>query len=500
LRAQSWKHRGGPVLLLCAVLLIGPAPAAAQAPSNVSLDSNEQIFSVLAALNDAGYDTGLGAVTGDSTRDAVRARLAKKSLAVVPQLKKFYEEHRIAANSGADLGQYLSLALLLGPPPKFALTVPPSDLPPDAKKVAGLIPLLRKFYEQADLVAVWASVQPNYQAAIRRYSDPVRRSIELTDAYLRFPSGTYLGRRYSIDMCLLGGPEQVQARVYGSNYFLVVTPSQQLRVAEIRHQYLHFLLDPLAVKYAAEIHQKSPLLKIARQAPNLGEDFKDDFSLLLTECLIRAVELRMDKMPAQAASKAVNELTASGLILVPHFYDLLVVYEKQEAAMGVFYRDMVEAINVGDEEKKLASVKFSPRPQPPASAPQPAASELERLLDQGDNAIFENRYPEARAAFQAVLEKFDPANERALFGMAIVASNTRKPDTAESYFRKVVETASDVRLVTWSHIYLGRLYDLKGERKQALDQYRAASLTASRYPEALRAVESGMAHPYGSGP
>lgn len=485
------------VVLLALLVLAAPSATLAQEPSNVSLDSNEQIFSVLAALNAAGYDTGLGAATGDKTRDEVRAKLAKKDIAVLPELKKFYEEHRIA-DSGTDLGQYVSLALLLGPPPKFALTVQASDLPPDAKKVAGLIPLLRKFYEEANLVAVWSSVQPDYQAAIERYSEPVRHSIELTDAYLRFPSGAYLGRKYSIDLCLLGSPDQVQARIYGSNYFLVVTPSKQLKVSEIRHQYLHFLLDPLAIKYAAEIHQKAPLLKFAREAPTLGQDFKDDFSLLLTECLIRAVELRMDRTPAQAASKSVNELTAAGLILVPHFYDMLVGYEKQESSLSVFYRNMVEAIDIGQVQGQLASVEFTPRPAPPENAPQPGASELERLLDQGDNAIYENKYPEARAAFQTVLDKFDATNERALFGLAVVASNTRKPDTAEDYFRKVVETAGDVRLVTWSHIYLGRLYDLKGERTQALKQYRAASLTAARYPEALRAVQSGLAYPFGT--
>lgn len=473
-------------------------PTLAQQPGNVSLDSNEQLFSILAALNAAGYDTGLGMDTGNSTRDEVRGILAKKDIPVLPQLRKFYEEHRIAEDSGADLGQYVSLALLLGPPPDFALTVPRTDLPPDAKKVAGLVPLLKKFYDQANLLAVWSKFKPRYEAEIERYSAPVRRSVELSDAFLRFPSGAYLGRKYSINLSLLGSPEQVQARIYGSNYFLVVAPSKAAKIAEIRHQYLHFLLDPLAVKYAAEIRQKAPLLAVAREAPNLGQDFKDDFSLLLTECLIRAVELRMDKPPKAAAEKNVRDLTESGLILAPYFYAALGQYENQEASLSVYYRDLVLGIDLEEEVKGLASVKFSPRPEPKKSqAAQAALTEEERLLNQGDNSIYEKRYDDARAAFKAVLEKFDPQNERALFGLAIAASNTRKPDTAEEYFRKVLETARDLRRVTWSHIYLGRIYDLKGERKEALAQYRAASLTATAYPEALRAVESGLKTPYG---
>jgi tetratricopeptide (TPR) repeat protein len=101
-------------------------------------------------------------------------------------------------------------------------------------------------------------------------------------------------------------------------------------------------------------------------------------------------------------------------------------------------------------------------------------------------------------AYQQVLEKTDPKSERALFGLAVVASNLRKPDLAEEYFQKTLETARDLRLVTWSHIYLGRLYDLRGKRNDALAQYRAASLTAAAYPMALRAVQGGEAQQFGS--
>ena len=278
----------------------------------------------------------------------------------------------------------------------------------------------------------------------------------------------------------------------------MVTPSKQLKVAEIRHQYLHFLLDPLAAKYALQINEKEQLLTIARGSPALGQDFKEDFPLLVTECLIRAVELRMDKPGKAEAEKTVNDLTESGLILTPYFYETLGAYEKQEGSINVFYKDMLKGLDVESEQKRLAHVLFSPRPQPAAGAPQPAKTELERQLDQGDNAIFKGQYDEAKTVYENVLENLDPKNERALFGMAVVASNTRKPDTAEQYFHKVLDTASDVRLVTWSHIYLGRIEDLKGNRKGALDQYRAASLTAARYPDAFRAVQKGLTNPYGS--
>jgi tetratricopeptide (TPR) repeat protein len=283
------------------------------------------------------------------------------------------------------------------------------------------------------------------------------------------------------------------------DYYLVVTASRQSKMDEIRHQYLHFLLDPLAAKYAPEINEKARLRGSAYRAPALASSFKEDFPLLVTECLIRAAELRLDKRQQAEAEKSLQEMTASGLILIRYFYESLAVFEKQEASMTVFYKQMIHGIDPVEEERRLVKVKFAPAPTPPVQAAAPAAkTEEERLLDQGDNLFYQGRYSDAKLAYQEVFEKTDPKSERATFGLAVVASNMRKPDLAEEYFQKTLETARDLRLVTWSHIYLGRLYDLRGKRNDALAQYRAASLTAAAYPMALRAVQAGEVQQFGS--
>jgi len=474
-------------------------PVLPQTPGNVNLDANEQLFAILAAGMAAGTVPDSASGAGMEARKEVREFLARKKISVSPDLRKFLAEHHLEGGSGSDLGQFVSLALLLGPPPDFKFTVPKTDLPPDAKELAGLVPLLKDFAEQANLTDLWAQFQPRNQAAIESYSPSVRKSIERSDAYLRFPGGTYLGRTYTIYLSLLGPPEQVHARIYGLNYYLVVTPSKEPKIAEIRHQYLHFLLDPLAVKFAAAINQKSELRAIARPAPQLGTDFKEDFPLLLTECLIRTVELRMDKRPAKEAEKIVGDLTASGLILAPYFYAALADYEKQDAAMSLAYKDMVVRIDLAQEKTRLSGVKFTAAEVAEApTAPPAAVSEEERLLNQADNLIAEGKYVEARAAFKSVVDTVNPRSERALFGLAVVASNTRKPDLAEEYFQKTLESAHDLRIVTWSHIYLARIYDLKGKRNDAMAHYRAASLTATNFPAALLAVQNGMRRPFGS--
>lgn len=470
--------------------------ARAQTSANVTLDSNEQIFDVLAALNDAGYNTGADSGSSDDTRHEVRRLLAAKNIPVAAEIARLYSDHQIKDDPGADLGQFLSLALLIGPPPDFKLQVNPSDLPPDAKSVEKLLPLLRKFYEQAGLQSLWVRLQPREEQAREPYVATVRRDITLSDAYLRFPSGSYLGRSYHIYMCLLGAPEQTQARIYGESYYLVITPSQTLKFAEIRHQYLHFLLDPLAVKFAAEMDEKHDLVRIARKAPGLSDDFKEDFSLLMTECLIKAVELRMDK-PKDAAQQ-VNQLEASGLILIRYFYGALADYEKQDAPISVYYKQMIQGIDVAQEQEDLAKVHFTAPPAPKILRTTPQLSAEEQLLTDASNLVYEGKYLEARDKYQQVLDKYNAQSERALYGMAVVASNTRKPDTAEKYFKKALAVTRDTRIVTWSHIYLGRLYDLENRREDALAQYRAAALTAPSFPNAVRAVQDGLRYPFGT--
>jgi len=488
----------GYLLAAFIAMLMAPAPARPQSAGNVLLEPNEQLFCVLAALNAAGYDAGLGSTAAGDTRRMVREYLQAQNAPVLPELKKFFDDHRVKDDPGREVGQYISLALLVGSPPDFKLTVAEGELPPDARDVVGFLPLLRKFYAQANMLHLWAQVQPRYDAAVALYTEAVRQSFVLTEAYMRFPSGAYLGRTYAIYIDLMGAPEQVQARIYGLNYYLVITPSQDLKLDEIRHQYLHFLLDPLAAKYAFEITQKSDLRTIAHQAPLLGLDFKDDFGLLVTECLIRALELRMDKRPAADAQKRLEEMTSQGLILIHYFYDSLLVFEHQDASMTIYYKPMILAIDTRAEQRRLFPVQFATRPPAPVTKSAPAKSEEEQLLEQADDQFFQGKYPEAKAAYQAVLEKDDPKSERAIYGMAVVYANTRKPDLAEEYFEKALATAHDLRIVTWSHIYLGRLDDLNGKRDAALAQYHAALLTAAAYPMALRAAQSGMETPFGS--
>lgn len=486
--------------VVLAALLLAPTPARCQGAGNVLLEPSEQLFCVLAAINVAGYDDGLNSGSLSETRRTVREYLEAQNAPILPELQKFYQDHVVKDDPDRTLGQYISLALMVGPAPDFKLTVSESELPPDARDVAGFLPLLRTFYAQSKMLYAWTKVQKQYDAAVARYTDTVRQTFAQAEGYMRFPAGGYLGRTYAIFVDLMGAPEQVHARIYGETYYLVVTPSDDPKISEIRFQYLHFLLDPLAAKYGAEIDQKYQLRAIAMQAPTLGQDFKQDFGLLATECLIRALELRMDKVPAAAAQKKLDDMTAQGLILVHYFYESLQAFEHQDASMTAYFKPMILAIDVHEEQRRLFTVQFAKRPPAPVMKAAPAQTEEEQLLDQGDDQFFQGKYLDAKTSYRTVLDKDNPQSERAIYGLAVVYANLRKPDLAEEYFEKSLKTAHDLRIVSWSHIYLGRIDDLNDKRQDALAHYHAALLTAAAYPMALRAAQSGMESPYGSAP
>src|SRR5688572_28260607 len=76
------------------------------------------LFTVMAAINAAGYDDGLDRADPASIRAGVRKELEGRRIPSVEALREFYEAHRLA-DPGANVSQYVSLALLSNGPPKF---------------------------------------------------------------------------------------------------------------------------------------------------------------------------------------------------------------------------------------------------------------------------------------------------------------------------------------------------------------------------------------------
>jgi len=54
----------------------------------------------------------------------------------------------------------------------------------------------------------------------------------------------------------------------------------------------------------------------------------------------------------------------------------------------------------------------------------------------------------------------------------------------------------DSRMLAWSHIYLGRIYDIQEKRDAAMEHYRAALAAGDPSADTRAAAERGLTEPY----
>ena len=473
--------------------------------TKAQLEVNETIFSFAAALNACGYDAGLD--NSEPVRQAVRTdvlgalRRSPDAAQALRAICQFQQEH-LATDPGRDIAQYVSLTLDLGQPPDFALTLREADLPPDAARVLGSVSLMQKFYRTAGLHTIWQKHQAEYEGLIGRFHDPIANTITQTDLYLKLPFSNYVGRRFVVYLEPLLSPAQVNSRNYGDNYFLVVSPGQdgQLHLPEIRHTYLHYVLEPLALKRGRSLQRLDPLLQNVQSAP-MDQIFKQDISLLVTECLIRAIEARMipggkEKEPARVA--LVQHSVEEGFVLTHYFYGTLINFEKEATGIKDAYGDFLYNIDLEKEKKHASEVAFASQAAPEVVSASKQMNRERQYLDEAEQRLTSGDPAGAqKLAMQALNDpKSNEDQGRAFFILARAATLSGDMEGARNYFQRSVDSAHDPRTLAWSHIYLGRIFDIQDNREQAVAHYRAALQAGDPTPDTKTAAEKGLAAPY----
>lgn len=465
------------------------------------------MFSVVTALNACGYDQELSA--SEPVRLQVRAEVARdieasqEAKSASRELCRFYRDHQ-QNDPSRELAQYLSLALNLGEPPAFQPIVKEADLPPDAAYVLGFVPILQRFYTAANLHGMWIRHSKDYEGYIERNSEAVSKMLLAVDVYFKMPISGYAGRRFVTYVEPMTGPGQTNARNYGADYFMVVSPEQgQLNLDQLRHTYLHFILDPLVMKRATAMKRVEPLLEAVKTAP-LDESYKTDITLLVTESLIRAVEARLESGKGKAADiqreqKSI-EAAQEGYILAPYFYEKLVEFEKDPAGLQDVFGNWLYYIDIGRERKRANSIQFKS-----AAAPElvRASKPKTGVLDEAEKELLAGNTAQAKSLAEKALDSDQVDKARALFLMARISTVSKDWDGARSYFEKTLEVSKEPRLTAWSHIYLGRIYDIKfvrgreqADRETAVKHYRAALESGDPASTTKAAAERGLKAPY----
>jgi Tetratricopeptide repeat len=483
------------------LLLLLAAFASAQEQPNVALDTSATLFTVLSTINLCGYDQELG--FSDPLRSHIRGEVAQavqqseEAKQIAGTMCEFYQQHR-RADASKNLAQYISLSLFLNPPPALTPKLKESELPPDVTPLLGLLPFIQSFDTKAGLQGIWEKNHPAYSALTIRYHEPLSKMLFDTEVYLKVPSAGYLGRQFTVYVDPMGAPSQANARNYGSDYYVVISPGigASLKMEQIRHAYLHYLLDPLALKYPSAMKRLEPLLNAVKAAP-MDQSFKSDVSLLVTECLIRAIEARTtvsNKVTEAQREQLVQASLQQGFTLTRYFYEALLRFEKDPAGLRDSYLNLISNIDLRKELRHASEVKFASTADPELLHLAPAGEG--KLLIEAEQRLSRGDAESARQLAREALEQKREDPGRALFILAQVATMTRDMQGAQNYFQRALEVAGDPKVVAWSHIYLGRIFDLQEQHEAARDQYRAALNASATLPEAKAAAQRGLEKPY----
>ncbi len=495
--------------------------------SAVTLESSESLFQLAAALNTCGYDADLAA--SSPIRASVRAEI-DAAVAASPdaaarrnELCAYIHQHQLG-DPGRSVAQYVSLALYLLP--DLTPIVAETDLPPDSTQVVTVLPLLRNFSEAVHLHAIWVARHADYEAIVTRLHDPLTRMILHTNIDLRSPVSSYDGRRFLVLVEPMLAPNSVNARIYSSNYVVIISPpadpAGSFHLDEIRHTYLHYQIEPMVYARAAAMDRLLPLLKSVAEAP-LEFVYKSDIVALFTECLIKAVEARTmetglvqparpagpgnrvdsEKFDAERAAlareaeavrrRSVDLSMRQGWVLTNYFYGQLVEMERDNISLKDNIGPMVYGMDVERQRKAGQQIAFLPEPtRDVVRRIQPAPSGLdlaERKMLQGDAAAAEEIARKALA---------DPVGDhpRAHYILARIDLLDRQPAEAVTHFQAALQTSKDPRTIAWSHIYLGRLYDVQSDRGKAVSEYHLALNVHDIHPDTRAAADQGLKQPF----
>ena len=114
------------------------------------------------------------------------------------------------------------------------------------------------------------------------------------------------------------------------------------RSDEVRHAYLHFHLDNLVARNITKIENGSSLLSLIAKTEDVEPAYVADFHILATESLIRAIELRMDRVPSAVARERIDNYYRTGLLLLPRFYELLEAYETNQTGIRDYFTTIAQ--------------------------------------------------------------------------------------------------------------------------------------------------------------
>jgi tetratricopeptide (TPR) repeat protein len=340
---------------------------------------------------------------------------------------------------------------------------------------------------------------------MNRVGPRIRDLILRTDAYLRVTHGPALRNMHIF--VELGAPlNSINVRSNQDEYYVVLGAFTNPSLDDVRHAYLHFHLDGIVRDSVLKVEDRARLLALTSDQQGIQREYTRDFYSMATESLIRAIEVRIDRLAAAKAQEAVRNYYRSGLLLTPYFYETLQQYEESPGTLRDDFARITEGISYKKEEDRFRELFHTiPPPQKPvlraevpAPPPTPPANPVRDLLKAAETAFNSGDNARALAAFNKVLTDLDPNNGAAFYGLGLIASRQDDSDHARQFFDRALRSDSaEPSMKVWAAIFLGRILDLDCERARAVEYYRQAVQVGDDTRNAQAAAKDGLNKPWG---
>jgi len=495
-------------LLMVILLFHSPIRAAPQMIEdlvNIKFQTDVRVFAVMAAINVAGFDMDAGDLIHNPVRKLVRERLAGVSEDLRERLRNFYDSHNTEREATKKQGKYVSFALLLKGPPQFALSAKPPELPLEVQPLVGFESLLEELWTQGELASLWEQVRPEYVREIEAYRPLLRDMIIETLRYMRTEARVALDRHATLIPDLLNGYGVVNARNIENDYVVLVGPSRSSErpMRSLRHEYLHFLIDPLVAKYFGYLPAAEPYAKKIHEQPRVQERYEKDFTLMVTESLIQMVEFRLDhESRGRLAEKMVNAYE-QGLVLAPYFEESLEAFEKRQDALQEFFPSLIQGIRWEIESKRDAAIaqlkkEIGTRTKQESgtkTAEPVQQTGIRSLLSQANRLLANKDFDKAASLLEEVL-RIDALNASSLFGMAQIAAQAQELERALALYEQAADNAgADVWIAGWSWLRRGNIYQFLGDAERAKAEWSKVLKLQGDLRGAAEAAKKSLSQP-----
>jgi hypothetical protein len=223
------------------------------------------------------------------------------------------------------------------------------------------------------------------------------------------------------------------------------------------------------------------------------------------------VELKLKRQSPGERDAAIDRDDTDGYVLVRPLFEGLAKYEGAEPSMALYFPDLVRGVNLTTETKRIEGIKFAfsdrghstddpaseavtrRKVAPPTTVPNDAEAIAE--LTDGEKRIAEKNPRAAEQSFQKVLAKY-PDQIRAWYGLGLVALLEHDGPRAKEVFGRLTTgehaAKQDPMVLTWSHIYLARIYDDEGQQGLAKSEFQAALAVPGGPEQARQAAQKGL--------